>query len=151
MSIGPSHLELKFATIQSRHPELVSGSIVPQAMTPNGEEWMLKQVQHDGHDTTNFSSTILAQRPPQPHHPPDHPGAARRRVLDSRPRRVVAADRKPPPGTRDALDPQRAVAPHDDAAPPSGHPPVAGTDHHPLSLGARRPPPFVIGRAAGRE
>src|SRR3546814_9682187 len=52
-------LELKFATIQSRHPELVSGSIVPQAMTPNGEEWMLKQVQHDGHDTTNFSSTIL--------------------------------------------------------------------------------------------
>src|SRR3546814_9001650 len=28
-------------------------------MTPNGEEWMLKQVQHDGHDTTNFSSTIL--------------------------------------------------------------------------------------------
>src|SRR3546814_8414780 len=33
-----SHLELKFATIQSRHPELVSGSIVPQAMTPNGEE-----------------------------------------------------------------------------------------------------------------
>src|SRR3546814_3288877 len=54
-----SHLELKFATIQSRHPELVSGSIVPQAMTPNGEEWMLKQVQHDGHDTTNFSSTIL--------------------------------------------------------------------------------------------
>src|SRR3546814_3539524 len=93
MSIGPSHLELKFATIQSRHPELVSGSIVPQAMTPNGEEWMLKQVQHDGHDTTNFSSTILAQRPPQPHHPPDHLGAARRRVLDSRPRRVVAADR----------------------------------------------------------
>src|SRR3546814_1867662 len=59
MSVGPSHLELKFATIQSRHPELVSGSIVPQAMTPNGEEWMLKQVQHDGHDTTNFSSTIL--------------------------------------------------------------------------------------------
>src|SRR3546814_3426495 len=54
-----SHLELKVATIQSRHPELVSGSIVPQAMTPNGEEWMLKQVQHDGHDTTNFSSTIL--------------------------------------------------------------------------------------------
>src|SRR3546814_21012428 len=84
MSIGPSHLELKFATIQSRHPELVSGSIVPQAMPPNGEEWMLKQVQHDGHDTTNFSSTILAQRPPQPHHPPDHLGAARRRVLDSR-------------------------------------------------------------------
>src|SRR3546814_212051 len=58
--INSSHLELKFATIQSRHPELVSGSIVPQAMTPNGEEWMLKQVQHDGHDTTNFSSTTLA-------------------------------------------------------------------------------------------
>src|SRR3546814_20561694 len=53
--INSSHLELKFATIQSRHPELVSGSIVPQAMTPNGEEWMLKQVQHDGHDNKNFS------------------------------------------------------------------------------------------------
>src|SRR3546814_6691298 len=78
-----SHLELKFATIQSRHPELVSGSIVPQAMTPNGEEWMLKQVQHDGHDKTNFSSTILPQRPPQPHNPPDHLRAARRCALRS--------------------------------------------------------------------
>src|SRR3546814_76187 len=60
---GGCRLELKFATIQSRHPELVSGSIVPQTMRPNGEEWMLKQVQHDGHDTTNFSSTIQGSFP----------------------------------------------------------------------------------------
>src|SRR3546814_18273141 len=40
---GGCRLELKFATIQSRHPELVSGSIVPQTMRPNGEEWMLKK------------------------------------------------------------------------------------------------------------
>jgi len=31
-----------------RHPELVSGSIVPLVMPAPGEEWMLKQVQHDG-------------------------------------------------------------------------------------------------------
>src|SRR3546814_20165309 len=116
MSIGPSHLELKFATIQSRHPELVSGSIVPQAMTPNGEEWMLKQVQHDGHDTTHFSSTILAQRPPQPHHPHAHLGAARPRVLDPRPRRVVAADRKPQPRTRAPIAHQHALDPPPDHA-----------------------------------
>src|SRR3546814_6192116 len=48
MDPDPSHLQLKFAIIQSRHPELVSGSIMPQTMRPNGEEWMLKQVQHDG-------------------------------------------------------------------------------------------------------
>src|SRR3546814_16897502 len=63
MDPDPSHLQLKFAIIQSRHPELVSGSIVPQTMRPNGEEWMLKQVQHDGHDTTNFSSTIQGSFP----------------------------------------------------------------------------------------
>src|SRR3546814_21011694 len=118
MSVGPSHLELKFATIQSRHPELVSGSIVPQAMTPNGEEWMLKPVQPDGHDTTNFSSTILVQRPPQPHHPPDHLGAPRRRVLDSRPRRVLAAARQPHPGTRDPLAPPHPPDPPDHNPPP---------------------------------
>src|SRR3546814_19622219 len=89
---------------------------------------MLKQVQHDGHDTTNFSSTILAQRPPQPHHPPDHLGAARRRVLDSRPRRVVAADRKPQPGTRYALDHPAAVDPPDTDAPHVGPPPGPRTD-----------------------
>ena len=49
-------MESKFATIQSRHPELVSGSIVPQAMVPTVEGWMLKQVRHDGHDATNFGS-----------------------------------------------------------------------------------------------
>src|SRR3546814_18726951 len=126
MSIGPSHLELKFATIQSRHPELVSGSIVPQAMTPNGEEWMLKQAQHDGHDTTNFSSTILAQRPPPPHHPPDHLGAARPRVLDSPPRRVVAADRKPQPGTPNALDHPTVADPQDADPSTSSQPHVVG-------------------------
>lgn len=31
-----------------RHPELVSGSTVPQAQPAQIEEWMLKQVQHDG-------------------------------------------------------------------------------------------------------
>src|SRR3546814_2756627 len=65
---GGCRLELKFATIQSRHPELVSGSIVPQTMRPNGEEWMLKQVQHDGHDTTNFSSTIQGSFPRSEEH-----------------------------------------------------------------------------------
>ncbi len=32
----------------SRHPELVSGSIVPDNSSADAEEWMLKQVQHDG-------------------------------------------------------------------------------------------------------
>jgi len=32
----------------SRHPELVSGSISPQAMSERVEGWMLKLVQHDG-------------------------------------------------------------------------------------------------------
>ncbi len=31
-----------------RHPELVSGSTVPQGQSGQAEEWMLKQVQHDG-------------------------------------------------------------------------------------------------------
>jgi hypothetical protein len=31
-----------------RHPELVSGSIVPQRPVGWVWEWMLKQVQHDG-------------------------------------------------------------------------------------------------------
>jgi hypothetical protein len=39
--------------------QLVSGSIVPQAMALPVERWMLKQVQHDGYDATNFDSTIL--------------------------------------------------------------------------------------------
>jgi hypothetical protein len=46
-----SNQELKFAPFQRRHPELVSGSIVRQAMALPAERWMLKQVQHDGHAT----------------------------------------------------------------------------------------------------
>jgi hypothetical protein len=32
---------------KSRHPELVSGSIAPNAMSAWDAGWMLKQVQHD--------------------------------------------------------------------------------------------------------
>jgi hypothetical protein len=32
----------------NRHPELVSGSILPLAPKARAAQWMLKQVQHDG-------------------------------------------------------------------------------------------------------
>jgi hypothetical protein len=35
-------------SLNSRHPELVSGSISPLAQVSRAEGWMLKQVQHDG-------------------------------------------------------------------------------------------------------
>jgi hypothetical protein len=31
-----------------RHPELVSGSILPKKPTASSAKWMLKHVQHDG-------------------------------------------------------------------------------------------------------
>ena len=36
------------ATRFLRHPELVSGSILPLVAPVRAREWMLKQVQHDG-------------------------------------------------------------------------------------------------------
>ncbi|MBC2670144.1 hypothetical protein ACFOON_09780 [Novosphingobium piscinae] len=33
--------------LQARHPELVSGSSAPDTPQPQGEEWMLKCIQHD--------------------------------------------------------------------------------------------------------
>ena len=38
----------KPATPRSRHPELVSGSIVPHSPPVAAEKWTLKQVQGDG-------------------------------------------------------------------------------------------------------
>jgi hypothetical protein len=34
--------------LQTRHPELVSGSILPLYPSASVARWMLKQVQHDG-------------------------------------------------------------------------------------------------------
>src|SRR3546814_693126 len=45
---GKADREGKVMTYSRRHPELVSGSIAPRAMSSIVENWMLKQVQHDG-------------------------------------------------------------------------------------------------------
>src|SRR3546814_5471662 len=45
---GVQTCALPISAIWNRHPELVSGSIVPPAMASIVEKWMLKQVQHDG-------------------------------------------------------------------------------------------------------
>jgi tRNA pseudouridine55 synthase len=42
--------------LRIRHPELVSGSIVPPAS--KSSEWMLKQVQHDGVRDITLSATV---------------------------------------------------------------------------------------------
>jgi hypothetical protein len=39
--------EAKLATLNGRHPELVSGSISPPSPMHLEAGWMLKQVQHD--------------------------------------------------------------------------------------------------------
>src|SRR5579863_10670052 len=48
VGFGSSVLNLKFAPLSDRHPELVSGFISPHAPPFLGAGWMLKQVQGDG-------------------------------------------------------------------------------------------------------
>ena len=45
---------------QSRHPELVSGSIPQQGKAGFAERWMLKHVQHDGEDKTSSYLLIVS-------------------------------------------------------------------------------------------
>ncbi|MXP41400.1 hypothetical protein GRI75_07060 [Altererythrobacter soli] len=47
-----------FTARHSRHPELVSGSIVPPLRTAAVEEWMLKQVQHDEEKAAAALTTV---------------------------------------------------------------------------------------------
>ena len=54
-------MKLRTVTIHSlslRHPELVSGSIPPPEASPQLEEWMLEEVQHDGLDEITLSATV---------------------------------------------------------------------------------------------
>jgi hypothetical protein len=48
-SVCAGEAQMKLGKLNhNRHPELVSGSILPQALAARAAEWMLKQVQHDG-------------------------------------------------------------------------------------------------------
>ena len=44
--------------MHSRHPELVSGSIVPHTLSAQVEGWMLKQVQHDEYFLVGYESQV---------------------------------------------------------------------------------------------
>ena len=47
IGVATPSLAASIAPVSQRHPELVSGSIMPQTQSTPVEGWMLKQVQHD--------------------------------------------------------------------------------------------------------